>query len=146
MTRLCSLLAALTIAWHAGAADDVITTHVRVAPELGSVTVRACGPKDTEFGAPDARFRDHYNPPEPHTWVRGGCVEYAFSLSSAAESRRSRDVVRVGRDVIAAASAWLLPAKSPLDRVIEFELPDGIHVSTPWPSLERDTRVRASAA
>jgi len=144
MRRSVILVAALVLS-HNICADDVIATQVRVAPELGSVTVRACGPKDLEFAPPDARFRDYYNPPEPHTWVRDGCVQYAFSLSSAAESRRSRDVVRVGSDVIAAASAWLLPAKSNLDRVIEFELPPGVYVSAPWQTLAPRTRMRASA-
>jgi hypothetical protein len=137
----CSLaLSALVVAGE----PVPVTTTVRVAEDLVTLAVQRCGPPGTEFRAPDARFRDYYTPDEPHKWVRDGCVDYWFALNGAASARRSRDVVRVGRDVIAAADAWLLPVKGPARDEIRFELPDGVRVSTPWePAGEQAPRFLA---
>ncbi|MCB1643269.1 MAG: hypothetical protein KDI37_16190 [Xanthomonadales bacterium] len=64
----------------------------------------------------------------------GACGGYAVDLGRLADRRSSGHGYRVGADLLTWPDAWLWwPASRSVEAVIEFELPDGWQISTPWP-------------
>lgn len=78
----------------------------------------------------------------------GGCVRYAVDLELlSAGARRSRDVTRVGRDIVAAPGAlFLRPALWPPSShvTVTFVMPAGTRAAVPWPPIRDGKGYRVS--
>jgi hypothetical protein len=137
--------AAATLATYTVAVDTALSrlavrACARVAPlrlTAGSAVLRA------QLPAAGARLRWHGDALE---FVRAGCIDYAVPVAALARGDGRDAVARAGSDLIVAPEFWLpLPDLGSGERRggrrggrrgdhvdVDFVLPPGIRVSTPW--------------
>lgn len=74
----------------------------------------------------------------------GACVDYRVDLAGLeANEATQRTVGRTGRSVLMRPSAWLWqpePRPAEAEVTLRFSLPEGMHVSVPWPTLTEHPR------
>jgi hypothetical protein len=66
------------------------------------------------------------------------CLQYSVAVRAAADASRREGRTQSGDTLVVAPGLWLWrPAQLPNDALLQFELPQGINVSAPWPILQR---------
>lgn len=136
--------AAVPAGWH---------YRVRVSPDLARLDVRVCfdgAPARTLIpGVPEAaKFLDGASTAAGRKLKRRGkslalgdlgddrCLDYAVDVQQVIDASSRRRTLQLGDSVAMKASQWLwrpqvLPQGA--DVTVQFELPEGVDVSVPWP-------------
>ena len=151
-----ALVAALLLTAGVAAAEPVRLHRftVSIDPGLTQIAVRVCfegkppetlvaGSLDAPFALVEAHVEGSRKPIEPSGSLSmrnvpdDGCVAYSADVSRPIRRHDRGDdkVHHVGRDLIVSVGLWFWrPEKlgADEDAIIEFALPEGVAVSTPW--------------
>jgi len=162
--QLAVVAAVILVGVAAGASGDPPrepepTVHytVRSDAAIETLSVRVCfddEPPDTlgpGIASADRALLDALHEGEPLPVRRGrvvlaglsagDCLDYRVDLDTARRSSRFQG--RFGDDVVSSQGAWLWRDRSSTPEggaTIRFDLPDGVHVATPWPERPDGTQ------